>query len=257
MAKLSERQEAMVEGRMGCVAAIVGVMMLPFVVICAIFLTLGVSQMLTQARMNSAAVPIEARVLSAELGRTTTGSSGRGRTLWIPEIRYEYTVDGQRFESDSYWAVAGSMDSKSGADAIVARHAPGIVVTAHVDPTDPARSMLAVRWDSKPYAGAAWGLLCLELLLAMLTVIVGWRWIGIAAPAAFLVSAAGVAGAGGLVWHWMEFVPPADRPVWMLSVIAGAGGASLLPTAALFPARRGARLYREALAETSARELQP
>ena len=97
-------------------------------------------------------------------------------------------------------------------------------------------ALLAVSVLSMIAGGAVWFL--------------GWKWpraLGVIGVACGVVSVSAVAW---MVWVWLSQVPASARPGWIVAAVGAAGAVSLLPAAALFPARRGAKHYREALAAT-------
>jgi hypothetical protein len=85
---------------------------------------------------------VPARILSSRLAEK---KDKEGTLLYSPEIRYEYQVDGRRYETDR-WSV---FPDWSGSDRvphekIVAQFPPGRDVTTWVNPRDPAEAVLSM-----------------------------------------------------------------------------------------------------------------
>jgi len=87
----------------------------------------------------------EATVLSSEVEvemRSDPDSSGQERT-YTPEITYEYTVDGETYESSNIMPGPGqSSMGESRADSLVADHPEGETATAYYDPENPSNAFL-------------------------------------------------------------------------------------------------------------------
>ena len=87
----------------------------------------------------------EATVLSSEVDvevRNDPDSSGRERTYY-PEVTYEYTVDGQTYESSNVMPGPGrSSTGENRAESLVEDHPEGETVTAYYDPENPSNAFL-------------------------------------------------------------------------------------------------------------------
>lgn len=81
--------------------------------------------------------------------RVETSSSDEG-TSYSPLVRYEYTANGERRESDRHSFGAGFHFGRSFADEVVERYPTGARVTAWVDPSDPDAAVLSVDGSSLP-----------------------------------------------------------------------------------------------------------
>jgi len=86
--------------------------------------------------------PVEARVVHSELegGRSIGDQTG---VSWMPDIEYEYTVEGERYRSDSVWPgrdMTGTDKQKR--QAVVDSYPEGEVVEAYYDPENPSVAFL-------------------------------------------------------------------------------------------------------------------
>ncbi len=113
---------------------------LPFVLMGLYLLYIGVRKWRISGRRTEFE-PVRARILSSDLRKSTGGRSGGVK--WVPEIEYEFTVDGETYTSDSVWPggdLAGTDEDHR--QAIVDRYPEGEVVEAFYDPRDPSVSFL-------------------------------------------------------------------------------------------------------------------
>lgn len=88
-------------------------------------------------------VAMPATVLSVDV-------KGGGRTSGMyPDVRFEYEVDGRRYESDEFSASPTMLGSRPQAEAYLAEHGftPGAVVEAYYDPGDPSQAVLSKAVD--------------------------------------------------------------------------------------------------------------
>jgi hypothetical protein len=76
--------------------------------------------------------PTEATVISSDVH-----GMGEDREL---DVTYEYTVDGETYESSNVYP--GAFDLNSNAEAVVADHPEGATVTAYYDPANPSNAFL-------------------------------------------------------------------------------------------------------------------
>jgi hypothetical protein len=103
----------------------------------AFFDTMAITGVLNQWHAHRTYTPINATVLESSI-REEDGEDG---TAYIPVIRYEYTANGQRHESDRLrWGQLPT--GRRTAHRIVAEHPPAKPIQAWIDPTNPARSVL-------------------------------------------------------------------------------------------------------------------
>jgi len=82
---------------------------------------------------------VQCTILSSRVGKHT-GSKG-GSTYSI-DIRYEYVVDGKRYESDRYKFLGGSSSGYDGKKQIVDSLPPGSEVICYVNPQDPSDAVI-------------------------------------------------------------------------------------------------------------------
>ena len=83
--------------------------------------------------------------------------SHQSRTQFTPEIRYDYTVEGQSFTGDrvSYGDYSSSNEAQM--KAVVAQYPVGKSVTVFYDPEDPSSSLLESGFGWTPVAISALG----------------------------------------------------------------------------------------------------
>lgn len=97
-----------------------------------------------QASKNWTATP--ATILETSLERSVEARSGR--TQWRPTLRFRYEVAGRSYEGTRLsFGLSSFPDASGGADAVIARYAPGTVHSVYVDPADPAQSVLVNGMD--------------------------------------------------------------------------------------------------------------
>lgn len=102
-----------------------------------VFDTLALRGTLNQWQAHRDFVPVDATVLSSDI-REEDGEDG---TAYIPVIRYEYSANNIRHESDRL-RYGQPPTSRRTAKRIVSDHPPGRPIQAFIDPTDPTRSVL-------------------------------------------------------------------------------------------------------------------
>lgn len=83
-------------------------------------------------------LPVPARILSSEI-RTKSDSDG---STYAPQVRYEFHVDGQRYESDRVRFGQMGESNRTPARAIVDANPVGATRTAYYDPANPAEAVL-------------------------------------------------------------------------------------------------------------------
>lgn len=122
---------------------------LPFVLIGTVGLYLS-SRMLQRSLQRGEFERIEAEVLHSELRSQTETDSGARSTTYFPEIRYEYTVDGETFTSESvYPTQLGGTSNHSKMQSLVDSHPVGERVEAYYHPENPDRSFLVDESSTK------------------------------------------------------------------------------------------------------------
>jgi hypothetical protein len=118
------------------------IIMLPFVLTGAVGLYLSV-RMLQRSLQRDEFEPVEATVLHSQIRSQTETDSGMRATTYFPEIRYEYTVGGETFTSESvYPGRLEGTSNHSKIQSVVDAHPAGDRVQAYYHPEDPTRSFL-------------------------------------------------------------------------------------------------------------------
>lgn len=87
----------------------------------------------------------EATVVSSDVDRRTSSTSEGGTsTTYYPEVTYEYTVDGEAYQSENVMPGPGETGKgqRGWAEGIVEDHPEGETVTAYYDPEDPSNAFL-------------------------------------------------------------------------------------------------------------------
>lgn len=87
--------------------------------------------------------PVTARVREAEL-ETDSGRTGGTSTTYVPEVTYEYTVNGETYVDDNLYPGPATAGSSAEAEQreILNEYPEGATVEAYYDPTDPTVSFL-------------------------------------------------------------------------------------------------------------------
>lgn len=106
---------------------------------------------LVRSLQRSQFEPVEATVQHSEVRTQTETGTGPQTTTYIPKITYEYTVDGQTYESDSVYPVMGGSNNAEKQQSVVEDHPAGATVEAFYHPEDHSRSYL-VENSSTPQA---------------------------------------------------------------------------------------------------------
>jgi hypothetical protein len=75
----------------------------------------------------------------------TTGRTSRPD--YSPRLRYEYVVNGRRYEGDRIRAGQEGFSARWRATAILTRYQIGTEVTVYYDPDDPGRAVLEPGWN--------------------------------------------------------------------------------------------------------------
>ena len=113
-----------------------------------LFLTeLGSAQ--RQHRINRSYQPVTATVRSACV---TSFTGSRGAVHYVPEVQYQYEVDGKTYQSDKLMALS-AWGTEAWANAVVAKYKAGEPCTAFFDPQYPGQAVLLKRYSFQPYFG--------------------------------------------------------------------------------------------------------
>jgi hypothetical protein len=109
-----------------------------------------------QREMATTYEQTEATIVSAEVERKS-GSAQDG-VAWVPDIVYEYTVDGETHRNSEVF-LAGGTGSKFESEDIVGEHQAGTAATAYYDPDDPPEAYLIRNRTNGPLIVSGFGLL--------------------------------------------------------------------------------------------------
>lgn len=96
-------------------------------------------------------------IVSAE-ARRTVRAAGTEDQRFIPELAYEFTYDGSSHRGGRYTLVPVDSRGTAGVTAILQRYPVGQPVPVHVNPQDPARSVLDISTGANQWAYALSGL---------------------------------------------------------------------------------------------------
>lgn len=140
---------------------------LMLVLLGAAMVAVGTWRLLGQHDANRRYVPVQARVASAEIVEDRIPTKQGVRLQYRPVIVYEYTVGGALHRGNRLLPVQTSHD-RADAEAILARYPPGSVVTAFIDPSNPAQSILMRQVSFAPYGLTMFGPLFVSVGLLLL-----------------------------------------------------------------------------------------
>ncbi len=86
---------------------------------------------------------IEGEVVSATVRQTTSTSSERDTTFYLPQVEYAYSVGGQRYSSHQIgFGGSSARPSPQEADAVIHKYPTGGRVQVYYDPKHPATAVL-------------------------------------------------------------------------------------------------------------------
>ncbi|MGB8644161.1 MAG: DUF3592 domain-containing protein [Anaerolineae bacterium] len=86
---------------------------------------------------------IEGEVISATLRETTSTTSERVTTFYLPQVEYAYSVGGQRYTSRQItFGGQRALPSPEEADVVIHKYPAGGRVQVYYDPTHPATAVL-------------------------------------------------------------------------------------------------------------------
>jgi len=127
-------------------------------------------------RVNHQFIEHRCAVLETRLAKQEGGASE-----WRPEIRIQYTVNGEKYVVWTYSIRGGYTANRAAAQEVLREYAPGQEISCWYDPADPSVAVL-VRMYS-------W-----------------WSWLTLTIPVSFILI-----GVGGLVYTWMTWGKSAER----------------------------------------------
>lgn len=152
-----------------------GIFVLMFGGIGVMLIVVGVRELVIQRRVMASAVEVEAVILSAEVKTSTSSNTDRrllrdnSTTSHTPEVRFEYSVNGVRHESDMLYptVIVSGYASRDSAAEEIREYTPGARVKAYVDAALPERGFLRLESSSNP----KWFIVAGVLTLLFLAVI--------------------------------------------------------------------------------------
>ncbi len=123
-----------------------------FVGVAGIFMVVGIGMIANQAKKLRTWDPVEATILSSRVQQHagSSSSSGNRQPTYSPEITFRYQRDNRTIEASGATTLSAS-SSSSWAHNIVRRFPAGKVVTAWVDPENPARGFVVRQASFFPY----------------------------------------------------------------------------------------------------------
>ncbi|MBL0869681.1 MAG: DUF3592 domain-containing protein [Phycisphaerales bacterium] len=139
-------------------------------------IVVGVREHVLQKRVVSNAVPVDAVILSVEVKSSRSYDSDHrplrdnSTTSHTPEVRFEYMVDGKRYESDMIYptVIVTGYASKESATEEVREFVAGSSVRAYVNPELPERAFLRMQTSSNPVWFVVGGVLTFVLLAVLI-----------------------------------------------------------------------------------------
>lgn len=149
-----------------------GIFVLMFGGLGIMLIVVGTRELFIQRRVMAGAVAVDAVILSAEVKTSTSSNTDRrllrdnSTTSHTPEVRFEYTLNGVRYESDMLYPtviVTGYASRESAADEI-REYTPGVKVKAYADASFPERGFLRLESSSNPKWFIVAGVLSLVFL---------------------------------------------------------------------------------------------
>lgn len=124
--------------------------------VASIFLIAGWLMAESQRQALANGVPVQVKILESELEESVDTSrrsdgSRRSTRMYAPHVRFEYTVNGQRYESEEATPLDVSSSDSTGASDIVTKYRPGTTHTGYYDRGDPSNAFLVRQIDFFPY----------------------------------------------------------------------------------------------------------
>lgn len=128
--------------------------------------------------------PVQIRVLHSEVGEKESASVHGSRHLRTihPDVYYEYTVDGERYENDTVFPGGAPLqETDTIAEAVVGRYDEGATQMGYYDPADPSVAFLEK--DPPEVGSTAETLRALATVaLGLVVVAVSLYWLLVVAP---------------------------------------------------------------------------
>jgi len=100
---------------------------------------------------------VPGRIVSAEARQTVRAARSEDQR-YMPEITFEFAYEGTTFRGDRHALVPTDSRGMAGVNAVLQQYPVGQHVQVHVNPKEPARSVLNVSPDANQWAYAIGGL---------------------------------------------------------------------------------------------------
>lgn len=135
-------------------------------------ISVGTREFIVQRRVYASAVPVEATVLSCRVVSSRSMDTDQrtlrdnSTTSHRPEVRFAYTIDGKRYESDLLYpnVIHYAYASAEEAAGAIAEFKAGTTIKAFADPSHPERGFLRMQKTNAPIWFVIAGFLSLTLL---------------------------------------------------------------------------------------------
>lgn len=111
------------------------------------FFLSGLASAQRQHRIIQTCQPVQAKILTSHV---TSYKESRGGVHFVPEVKYQYEVEGKACQSERLMPLYGS-GTEEWAQSVVARFPAGESCTAFYDPQDPGQAILLKRYSFEPY----------------------------------------------------------------------------------------------------------
>lgn len=140
-----------------------------------ILITVGTREFFIQKRALASAVAVDAEILSATVRKSTSADTDtrllrdNSTTSYMPEVRFAYTLNGVRYESDLLYptVIVKGFASRESAQEEIRDYEKGVRVKAYADVSAPERGFLRLEGSTNP----AWFIVGGVLTLAFLALI--------------------------------------------------------------------------------------
>jgi len=124
------------------------------------------------ADSNASAIRVPATVISSHIEQFTEELEMGIATKYRPVVRYAYTVDGEQFEADRLTTSDAATVDRRRAEALIADYREGTLVTALLNPDDPADATLRVELPRfRPFLKIAAGATILSVAMIAAAVV--------------------------------------------------------------------------------------
>lgn len=122
--------------------------------------------------LNASAARVPATVISSHIEQFTEELDMGIATKYRPVVRYAYAVDGEQFEADRLTTSDAATLDRKRAEALIANYGEGTLVTALLNPDDPADATLRVELPRlRPFLKIATGATILSVAMIAAAVV--------------------------------------------------------------------------------------